>query len=80
MRRMNCWWTFNGCLSTDVTYDTLIVSVFTIRSMLKPCPMRCVLGASQLLHLHSTASLLPDLLESQEQDPALLALHKKYLP
>ena len=78
MRRMNCWWTFNGCLSTDVTYDTLIVSVFTIRSMLKPVVYEMCAGGFSADA--STASLLLDLLESQEQDPALLALHKKYLP
>ena len=71
MRRMNCWWTFNGCY-------TLILSVLTLRSMLKPVSYEKRAGGFSADA--STASLLLDLLESQEQDPALLALHKKYLP
>ncbi|KAK1352736.1 pentatricopeptide repeat-containing protein, mitochondrial-like [Heracleum sosnowskyi] len=70
----------SGCLLNDVTYNTLIRGCFHHKKYNEAGVLIDKMCARGFSADASTASVLLDLLESQEQDPALLALLKKFLP
>ncbi|XP_063940590.1 pentatricopeptide repeat-containing protein At1g64583, mitochondrial-like [Daucus carota subsp. sativus] len=70
----------NDCLPDNVTYNTLMRGYLHNKKYYEAGVLLDEMRSRGFEVDASTASALLDLLEVQEQDPALLALRKKYLP
>lgn len=70
----------NSCMPEDVTYNTLIRGCFENKKYDEACVLIDEMVADGFSVDASTTSMLLYLLKSKEQDPALLALRKKFLP
>ena len=70
----------NNCLPNEVTYNTLIRGCFKNKMYDGACVLIDEMCAHGFKADASTTSMLFDLLQSKEQDPALLAMQKKFMP
>ncbi|KAL8106935.1 hypothetical protein AgCh_023654 [Apium graveolens] len=70
----------SSCMPNDVTYNTLIRGCFENKKYDEGCVLIDEMVAHGFAADDFITSMVFDLLKSKEQDPALLALQKKFLP